>query len=75
MKEKKMFIPTVSFANSFGKFFSNHCLHLATSGIYSQYWRGEKNKLSHNSIFLIILIKKSFPVPAIYRMIKSTTPT
>lgn len=77
-ERKKRFIPTVSFANSFGKFFSNHCRHLATSGIYSQYWeiRGE-NKLSHNRTFSInqYILIKSFPMFAILRMMKLTTPT
>lgn len=30
-------LPKVSLANTSGKFFSSHCLHLAGSGMYSQY--------------------------------------
>lgn len=34
---KKIDLPRVSLANTSGKFFSSHCLHLASSGMYSQY--------------------------------------
>lgn len=33
----KSYSPTVILAKTSGKFFSSHCLHLAGSGMYSQY--------------------------------------
>lgn len=38
--------PTVILANTSGKFFSSHCLHLAGSGMYSQYCKEEAQPIN-----------------------------